>query len=68
VESFQQMDDLLGELDWDAPYPGEDAEGPRGRAGHPKRTALPEGWLDSRNLGEVHRADLTEGEADTTGG
>jgi nifR3 family TIM-barrel protein len=68
VESFQQLDDLLGELDLTAPYPGEDAEGPRGRAGHPKRTVLPEGWLDSRELAAAHRGDLTEGEADTTGG
>ncbi len=68
VESFQQLDDLLGELDGDAPYPGEDAEGPRGRAGHPKRTVLPEGWLDSRELAAAHRGDLSEGEADTTGG
>ena len=68
VESLQQLDDLLGELDWSQPYPGEDAEGPRGRAGHPKRTVLPEGWLDSRELAQSHRGDLTEGEADTTGG
>ncbi|MHA6694536.1 tRNA dihydrouridine synthase DusB [Homoserinimonas sp. A520] len=68
VESLQQLDDLLGTLDWDMPYPGEGAEGPRGRAGTPKRTALPEGWLSSRELGDVHRSQLTEGEADTTGG
>ncbi len=68
VESLQHLDDLLGELDWSQPYPGDDAEGPRGRAGHPKRTVLPEGWLDSRELGQSHRGELTEGEADTTGG
>ena len=68
VESLQQLDDLLGTLDWEMPYPGEGAEGPRGRAGSPKRTTLPDGWLDSRELGEAHRGQLTEGEADTTGG
>jgi tRNA-dihydrouridine synthase len=68
VESLQQMDDLLGQLDWSEPYPGDDAEGPRGRAGHPKRTVLPEGWLDSRELAAAHRGELSEGEADTTGG
>lgn len=68
VESLQQLDDLLGQLDWTAPYPGDDAEGPRGRAGHPKRTVLPQGWLDSRELGSVDRSELSEGEADTTGG
>ena len=55
VESLQQMDDLLGTLDWDAPYPGEPAEGPRGRAGTPKRPALPERWLDSHELDDEHR-------------
>lgn len=68
VESLQQMDDLLGQLDWSAGYPGEAAEGPRGRAGTPKRPALPENWLLSHELGEAHRAGLTEGESDTTGG
>lgn len=68
VESLQQLDDLLGQLDWSEPYPGEDAEGPRGRAGHPKRTVLPEGWLASRELADSHRSELSEGEADTTGG
>jgi nifR3 family TIM-barrel protein len=68
VESLQQLDDLLGTLDWEMPYPGEGAEGPRGRAGSPKRTTLPDGWLDSREIGEAHRGQLSEGEADTTGG
>lgn len=68
VESLQQLDDLIGQLEASAPYPGEDAEGPRGRAGHAKRTVLPEGWLDSRVLASADRSELTEGEADTTGG
>ena len=36
VESLAQLDDLLGTLDWSMPYPGEGAEGPRGRAGTPE--------------------------------
>lgn len=68
VESLQQMDDLLGQLDWSVEYPGEAAEGPRGRAGTPKRPALPENWLLSHELGETHRAGLTETESDTSGG
>lgn len=68
VESLQQMDDLLGTLDWDLPYPGEDAEGPRGRAGTPKRTALPNNWLDSRELADTHRAELAEAELSHSGG
>ncbi|MET3768786.1 nifR3 family TIM-barrel protein [Marisediminicola sp. UYEF4] len=68
VESLQQMDDLLGRLDWDQPYPGDAAEGPRGRAGSPKRVALPDRWLDSRELGEAHRAELSQAELSTSGG
>jgi nifR3 family TIM-barrel protein len=68
VSSLAEIDDLIGTLDGSLPYPGEDAEGQRGRAGRPKRTALPDRWLDSRELQETHRAQLTEGEADTTGG
>ena len=66
--SLAEIDDLLGALDPNQPYPGADAEGQRGRAGTPKRPSLPQNWLDSRELQETHRAELTEGEADTTGG
>ena len=68
VQSLQQLDDLLGLLDRDQPYPGADAEGQRGRAGTPKNPALPQGWLDSRELQETHRAELTEAELSTSGG
>lgn len=68
VESLQQMDDLLGRLDWEQPYPGVDAEGPRGRAGTPKRTALPDGWLESRELADTQRAEVAEAEIHNSGG
>ncbi len=68
VESLAQLDDLLGTLDGDQPYPGAGAEGPRGRAGTPKKPALPENWLTSRTLDGSERENLTEGEGDTSGG
>jgi len=68
VESLAMLDDLLGTLDGDQPYPGEGAEGPRGRAGTPKKPSLPERWLDSQELAGVERQHLTEGEGDTSGG
>ena len=68
VESLQQMDDLLGRLDWTLPYPGADSEGPRGRAGTPKRTSLPNGWLDSRELADTQRAEVAEAEIHNSGG
>ena len=68
VGSLAQLEELLGTLDGDQPYPGEGAEGPRGRAGTPKKTALPEHWLDSQELAGAERVNLTEGEGDTSGG
>lgn len=68
VQTLDQLDDLLGTLDWDQPYPGADAEGQRGRAGTPKRPSLPDHWLDSRDLGDAHRAELTHAELSTSGG
>jgi tRNA-dihydrouridine synthase len=66
--SLDQIDDLLARLDHDQPYPGADAEGQRGRAGTPKVPSLPDRWLDSRELQETHRAELTEAELSTSGG
>ena len=68
VESLAQLDELLATLDWDTPYPGEGAEGPRGRAGTPKQPALPDGWLASRELAGDDRTTLVDAELDTSGG
>ena len=68
VESLAQLDDLLGTLDWSMPYPGEGAEGPRGRAGTPKNPALPDGWLESQELVGHDRTTLVDAELDTSGG
>ena len=46
VASLAEIEDLLGLLPHDEPFPDE-AEGPRGRKGSPqKKVALPQGWLD----------------------
>jgi nifR3 family TIM-barrel protein len=68
VETLTQMDELLGTLDRSMPYPGDEAEGPRGRAGGMKSCALPEHWLDSRELGDSARASLLEAELSVSGG
>ncbi len=68
VESLAQLDELLGTLDWSMPYPGEGAEGPRGRAGTPKNPALPDGWLASQELVGDDRDTLVGAELDTSGG
>ncbi len=68
VQSLAQIDDLLATLELDAPYPGAAAEGQRGRAGTPKRPALPDGWLSSRDLGLDASCALAEAELDHSGG
>ncbi|MFC0582106.1 tRNA dihydrouridine synthase DusB [Micrococcoides hystricis] len=68
VETLDQLAELLGSLDQTLPYPGAAAEGPRGRAGHAKRTHLPENWLDSRTLNADHQAMIHKAELDISGG
>jgi nifR3 family TIM-barrel protein len=68
VSSLAEIDDLLATLDPAAPYPGAAAEGQRGRAGTPKRPALPDGWLNSRELGVEASCALAEAELDHSGG
>lgn len=68
VESVGQIDDLLGSLDDSEGYPGDAAEGHRGRGGGPQRTSLPEGWLDSREMSASESSQLVDAELDTSGG
>ena len=68
VESLDHMDEILGTLDRDAPYPGEEAEGPRGRLGGMKTCALPDQWLKSRELVGDQRLILQEAELSVSGG
>ena len=62
VDSLQALDDLIGSMDLDAPWPGDAAEGQRGRAGSPRVVALPAGWLASRDLDEAQRAWVVQAE------
>jgi nifR3 family TIM-barrel protein len=68
ADSLQQIDDLLATMDPDEQYPGEAAEGPRGRAGSPKRPALPDRWLESRDLDDAFKAELAAAELHHSGG
>jgi hypothetical protein len=49
VSSLAEMDDLLGRLDADEPFPAESLGQPRGRINAPGKVTLPYGWLDSRD-------------------
>ena len=68
IDSLEPLTERISRLDHSEPYPGEAAEGQRGRAGAPKRPILPEGWLDSRELGLDEKAELVHAELDTSGG
>ncbi len=68
VPTLEVLRGLLDQLDAEAPYPGPDAEGPRGRAGTPKRTALPDGWLNERTLNPSQQAGIAAAELDVSGG
>ena len=68
VDSLAALDALVATLDLDQPWPGEPAEGPRGRTGSPRVVALPENWLRSRELDAAQRAQVSQAELSVSGG
>lgn len=68
VDSLDQIDAIFATMNRDMPYPGGEAEGPRGRAGSPKRPVLPDGWLLSRDSDHIDYRELAEAEVDDGGG
>jgi hypothetical protein len=49
VSSLSELDELLGKLDADEPFPPEMLGQPRGRTNSPGKVYLPEGWLTGRD-------------------
>ncbi len=68
VSTLDELDRRLAALDLNQPYPGEGAEGPRGRAGSPKDPHLPDGWLRTQDIDENLRAMLAHAELSVSGG
>ncbi|WP_430296280.1 tRNA dihydrouridine synthase DusB [Sinomonas sp. B1-1] len=68
VNTLDELRGLLDSLDPETPYPGPDAEGPRGRAGSPKRPALPHRWLESRTMDDTQTREIAAAELDVSGG
>lgn len=68
VNSLEEIDRLLATLDREVQYPGDEAEGPRGRLGGMKSCALPENWLRSRSLEKDAAQTLLEAELSVSGG
>ncbi|TNC33482.1 tRNA dihydrouridine synthase DusB [Mumia zhuanghuii] len=63
ISALADLDALLADLDHDEPYPEAELGKPRGRQGSPKRVALPDGWLASREVARIDPAaeDATSG-------
>jgi len=68
VDSLEALDALIATMDAEAPWPGEAAEGQRGRAGSPRQVALPESWLDSQELNDSARRAVAQAELSVSGG
>jgi len=68
VDSLAQLRGTLDEMDLDAPFPGVDAEGPRGRQGTARKPSCPEGWLDNQDITPAMEIKLREAELSVSGG
>jgi nifR3 family TIM-barrel protein len=68
ASSLEEIRNLLDTLDSSVGYPGDEAEGPRGRLGSVKSCSLPENWLASRELSAEHRDQLELAELSVSGG
>jgi nifR3 family TIM-barrel protein len=68
VESLAAFDALVAGLDPAQPYPGDVAEGPRGRTGGGRAVHLPDGWLTSRDLPQEAMAGVLAAELSASGG
>ena len=68
VESLGELRGILNEMDLDSPFPGADAEGPRGRQGTARKPACPDGWLDTQEITPDLELRLREAELSVSGG
>lgn len=58
VSTLSELQQLLGELDPEEPFPSVVLGAPRGRQGSPrKRVVLPDGWLDDTDGSGLHLAE-----------
>ena len=66
VVSLAHLDELLGQIDLDEPFPHHELDSPRGRQGSPRaKVAMPYGWLTSRT---VDGHDMSLADMDAQGG
>lgn len=68
VDSLAALDRLIETMDPASPWPGDAAEGQRGRAGSSRVVALPENWLASQDLDDAQRAQIAAAEQSVADG
>jgi nifR3 family TIM-barrel protein len=68
ASDLAEVDAWLAQLDLDQPWPGEVAEGPRGRTQPGRRVALPDGWLDDPDDLEGFLDEISAAELSVSGG
>jgi nifR3 family TIM-barrel protein len=68
VSDLAEVEAFLAQLDLDQPWPGEVAEGPRGRTQPGRRVALPDGWLDDPDDLDGFLDDISAAELSVSGG
>lgn len=66
ISSLDELDSLLSRIDPDQNYSPDAADLPRGRTSAQKRVALPQGWLESRDISDMH--ELAQAELSVSGG
>lgn len=68
VTSLAELDSLLAQINPDQDFNDEVGTGPRGRTSGERRPALPDGWLETCDLTESDRANVSIAEFSTSGG
>ncbi|MGA1082339.1 MAG: tRNA dihydrouridine synthase DusB [Candidatus Nanopelagicales bacterium] len=68
VESLEEFETLLNQMNLNQDFPVSIADLPRGRTGSEKRVALPQGWLDSQYLNVNEASELVAAELSVSGG
>jgi len=68
VSTLAEIDEITATMDLTAQYPGEPAEGQRGRVGSARAVSLPDAWLASRCSDAGTARAVAEAEASVSGG
>jgi nifR3 family TIM-barrel protein len=68
VGSVAEFEQIVAGPDHDQAYPGEAAEGPRGRTGSARKVSLPPGWLAGRELDAADAVEILQAELSVSGG